>query len=212
MYSYSLKKISKTSVKRNEVQSRSHNCIMGSFNAPIPDNMEVILQAVFSSAISWKEMFAIWNKFPKVPVDYKSALVQAMAWSGTGVMPLPGKMMNQFTDAYMRHGVSMSYGQYKKLDIEIINFGILENFQTSARHDTPSFYAVWPECPPDSTLTTVPLMGVTRAFRLSGTRLFVEDIGEVWPVSTCVIQINLPDMVFRGLLLIFFNFNPSMDK
>ena len=32
--------------------------------------------------------------------DDKSALVQAMAWCGTGDKPLPEKMLTKFTDAY----------------------------------------------------------------------------------------------------------------
>ena len=40
---------------------------------------------------------------PKGPTDNKSALVQVMAWRRTGAKPLPEPMLNQFTDAYMRH-------------------------------------------------------------------------------------------------------------
>ena len=38
---------------------------------------------------------------PKGPIDYKSALVQVMAWHRTGEKPLPESMLTQFTDAYI---------------------------------------------------------------------------------------------------------------
>ena len=37
------------------------------------------------------------------PIGNKPALVQVMAWRLTGDKPLPGPMMTQFIDAYMRH-------------------------------------------------------------------------------------------------------------
>ena len=38
------------------------------------------------------------------PVDNKPvALVQVMAWHRTGTKPLPETMLNQITDAYIRH-------------------------------------------------------------------------------------------------------------
>ena len=37
---------------------------------------------------------------PKGPIDYKSALVQVVAWHRTGEKPLPESMLTQFTDAY----------------------------------------------------------------------------------------------------------------
>ena len=40
---------------------------------------------------------------PKGPIDYKSALVQVMAWHRTGKKPSPESMLTQFTDAYIRH-------------------------------------------------------------------------------------------------------------
>ena len=36
---------------------------------------------------------------PKGPIDYKSALVQVMAWYRTGEKPLPESMLTKFTDA-----------------------------------------------------------------------------------------------------------------
>ena len=35
---------------------------------------------------------------PKGPIDYKSALVQAVAWHWTGEKSLPESMLTQFTD------------------------------------------------------------------------------------------------------------------
>ena len=43
------------------------------------------------------------NFVPKGPTVIKSALVQMMAWSQTGKKPLSEPMMDQFTEAYMRH-------------------------------------------------------------------------------------------------------------
>ena len=42
---------------------------------------------------------------PKGPIDYKSALVQVVAWHQTNEKPLPESMLTQFqfTDAYIRH-------------------------------------------------------------------------------------------------------------
>ena len=39
----------------------------------------------------------------QVPIDNKSALVQVMAWRGTGDKPLCEPMLTQFADAYMQH-------------------------------------------------------------------------------------------------------------
>ena len=45
-----------------------------------------------------------WSLFPgRGPIDYKSALVQVVAWHQTGEKPLPESMLTQFTDAYIRH-------------------------------------------------------------------------------------------------------------
>ena len=40
---------------------------------------------------------------PKGSIDIKSALVQVMAWRWTSDKPLPEPMLDEFTDAYMRH-------------------------------------------------------------------------------------------------------------
>ena len=40
---------------------------------------------------------------PRGPIDNRPALVQEMAWHRIRDKPLPEAMMNQLTDAYMRH-------------------------------------------------------------------------------------------------------------
>ena len=47
------------------------------------------------------------NHIPRSPISNKSALVRVMAWRQSGDKPLPGPMMIQFIDAYMRHSASM---------------------------------------------------------------------------------------------------------
>ena len=54
------------------------------------------------------ESFVFWYEFPmkfvpKRPIDYKSALVQVMAWRQVGDKPLPEPMLTKFNDAYKRH-------------------------------------------------------------------------------------------------------------
>ena len=45
---------------------------------------------------------------PNGPIDNKWALVRVMAWHRIGDKPLPGSMLIQFTDKYMRHKGEMS--------------------------------------------------------------------------------------------------------
>ena len=40
---------------------------------------------------------------PMCSIDVRSALVQVTAWRRGGDMPVPGPIVTQFTDAYMRH-------------------------------------------------------------------------------------------------------------
>ena len=40
---------------------------------------------------------------PRSPINNEPALVQVMAWRQTSHKPLPGPVMTQFIDAYMRH-------------------------------------------------------------------------------------------------------------
>ena len=58
-----------------------------------------------------KDGILIWislKNFPRSPTNNKPALVQVMAWHRTGDKPLPGPMLTQFTDAYMRKWVNQS--------------------------------------------------------------------------------------------------------
>ena len=45
---------------------------------------------------------------PGSPIDNTPALVQVMAWCRPGNKPLPGPVMTQFIDAYMRHWGEMN--------------------------------------------------------------------------------------------------------
>ena len=74
-----------------------------------PDKMAVISQTTFSNAFLWIEklciLIPISLKFvPKVAVDYKSALVQVMAWHQTGEKPLSEPMSSLYLvpDLYVR--------------------------------------------------------------------------------------------------------------
>ena len=61
-----------------------------------------IFKSIFNESVCIS--FTISLKFtPKGPIDYKSALVQVIAWHRTGEKPLPESMLTQFTDAYIRH-------------------------------------------------------------------------------------------------------------
>ena len=40
---------------------------------------------------------------PRSPIDNKPELVRVMAWRLFGAKPLPGPIMTEFTDPYMRH-------------------------------------------------------------------------------------------------------------
>ena len=59
-----------------------------------------IVKSIFNESV-WISITI--SLIPKGPIDYKSALVQVMAWHRTGEKPLPESMLTQFTDAYIRH-------------------------------------------------------------------------------------------------------------
>ena len=64
-----------------------------------------IFKSIFNESV-WISITTctILLKFiPKGPIDYKSALVQVVAWHRTGEKPLPELMLTQLTDAYIRH-------------------------------------------------------------------------------------------------------------
>ena len=61
-----------------------------------------IFKSIFNESV--RISITISLKFiPKGPIDYKSALVQVVAWHRTGEKPVPESMLTQFTDAYIRH-------------------------------------------------------------------------------------------------------------
>ena len=61
-----------------------------------------IFKSIFNESV-WISITISLKFIPKGPIDYKSALVQEMAWHRTGEKPLPESMLTQFTDAYIRH-------------------------------------------------------------------------------------------------------------
>ena len=61
-----------------------------------------IFKSIFNESV-WISITTSLKFIPKGPVDYKSALVQVMAWHQTGEKPLPESMLTQFTLAYIRH-------------------------------------------------------------------------------------------------------------
>ena len=61
-----------------------------------------IFKYIFNENV-WISITISLKFVPKGPIDYKSALVQVMAWHRTGEKPLPESMLTQFTDAYIRH-------------------------------------------------------------------------------------------------------------
>ena len=72
------------------------------------DNMAAILADDYFKCIFLNENdiipIRISLKFvPRSSIDSMQALVQVMAWCRTGDKPLPGPMLNQFTDVTMRH-------------------------------------------------------------------------------------------------------------
>ena len=62
-----------------------------------------IFKCIFSNGNDRIQIQISLKLVPKSPIDNKPALVQVMAWHGTGDKPFPEPMMTQFTDAYMRH-------------------------------------------------------------------------------------------------------------
>ena len=61
-----------------------------------------IFKSIFNESV-WISITISLKFVPKGPIDYKSALVQVMAWHRTGEKPLPESMLTQFTDAHIRH-------------------------------------------------------------------------------------------------------------
>ena len=61
-----------------------------------------IFKSIFNESV-WISITISLKFISKGPIDYKSALVQVVAWHRTGEKPLPESMLTQFTDAYIRH-------------------------------------------------------------------------------------------------------------
>ena len=61
-----------------------------------------IFKSIFNESV-WISMTISLKYIPKGPIDYKSALVQVVAWHQTGEKPLLESMLTQYTDAYIRH-------------------------------------------------------------------------------------------------------------
>ena len=61
-----------------------------------------IFKFIFNESV-WISITISLKFIPKGPIDYKSALVQVVAWHRTGEKPLPESMLTQFTEAYIRH-------------------------------------------------------------------------------------------------------------
>ena len=61
-----------------------------------------IFKSIFYESV-WISITISLKFIPKGPIDYKSALVQVVAWHRTGEKPLPESKLTQFTDAYIRH-------------------------------------------------------------------------------------------------------------
>ena len=59
-----------------------------------------IFKSIFNESV-WISITISLKFIPKGPIDYKSALVQVMAWHRTGEKPLPESMLTKFTDAYI---------------------------------------------------------------------------------------------------------------
>ena len=61
-----------------------------------------IFKSIFNEGV-WISITISLKFVPKGPIDYKSALVQVMAWHRTGEKQLPESMLTKFTDEYIRH-------------------------------------------------------------------------------------------------------------
>ena len=61
-----------------------------------------IFKCIFNEGV-WISITISLKFVPKGSIDYKSALVQVMAWHRTGEKLLPESMLTKFTNAYIRH-------------------------------------------------------------------------------------------------------------
>ena len=77
--------------------------LLSAFNSSRPRKMATVLQKIFSYVLSWMKMYEFWWRVDNIP-----ALVQIMAWCGTGDKPLFTPMVTLVIDAYMRRSASVS--------------------------------------------------------------------------------------------------------
>ena len=77
-----------------------------------------IFKSTFSESV-WISITISLKFVPMGPIDYKSALVQVVAWHQTGEKPLPESMLTQFTDAYIRKIAEYAH-IWLRLMIEIV--------------------------------------------------------------------------------------------
>ena len=61
-----------------------------------------IFKSIFNESV-WISITISLKFVSKGSIDYKSALVQVVAWHRTGEKPLAESMLTQFTVAYIRH-------------------------------------------------------------------------------------------------------------
>ena len=89
---------------------------------------------------------------PKGPIDYKSVLVQVMAWQRTGEKPLPESMLTKFTEAYMVLGGN----EITKLG-RSFHWGLVHLVQSaSLRWNSPKiFHTVFETLPVDATSLSI---------------------------------------------------------
>ena len=66
---------------------------------------------------------------PRSPIDNKSALVQVMAWRPTGDKSLPGPVITQFNEAYMRHN-----GRWGKFNDTKIEQALVFRYTSADKH------------------------------------------------------------------------------
>ena len=71
-----------------------------------------IFKCIFLNENIWISIKISLKFVPKGSINHISALVQIMDWHRLGDKPLSEPMLNQFTDAYMRHYVEMSLKKY----------------------------------------------------------------------------------------------------
>ena len=97
--------------------------------------MAAISQITFSNAFLWMKVWSFDETIrfsvkcvPKAPINYKSVLVQVMAWRRIDDKPLPEPMLTQFSDAYTGPG-----GRFKNT-YELLNLRALKISKLHKNH------------------------------------------------------------------------------